>query len=310
MNQRRRGLVGLVALAMTVASAGCGVGQSGSVAASPEGAARVATSGPTTTPLDSMTGVAPFASTSTTPAPPPAHPTTALVRPAAPTTVRTAKPAPTTSVSAPGCPVTLAGQLAATGGGSQLVTVEAPAANATAATVTLWQRAGSCWSPALGPWPARVGVNGLSSNHHEGDGSTPVGVYGISATTYGIAPDPGVHGIYHQLVCGDWWDEDPASPQYNTFQHVDCLTTPPFAGASEALWQQTTAYQHFAVIQYNTAAATPGAGSAIFVHDDHGGPTNGCVSLAPANLDILLRWLQPSQAPHIVIGASSTIRSY
>ncbi|MDQ1427593.1 MAG: hypothetical protein QOK39_1069 [Acidimicrobiaceae bacterium] len=312
MDRRRRCLVGSLAFALAIAGAGCGAGRTGSAAAGREGAAGEASSGSTSgstagLALDTTTGVAPIA-TSTTPAPGAARANSPVApRPAAPTTVRTAPPVATTPA---GCPATLAAQLSATGGGTQVVTVEAPAANSTTATVTGWQRAGSCWSPALGPWSARVGFNGLSTHHHEGDGTTPMGVYGISATVYGIAPDPGVHGTYHQLVCGDWWDEDPASPQYNTFQHVGCSVTSPFGGSSEALWQQTTAYQHFAVVEYNTAVVTPGAGSAIFVHDDHGGPTNGCVSLAPANLDSLLRWLQPSKSPHIVMAPSSSIRAY
>lgn len=163
---------------------------------------------------------------------------------------------------------------------------------------------------AAGPWPARVGINGLSGDHREGDGTTPVGVYGISSTFYGLAADPGVHGTYHQLVCGDWWDEDPASPQYNTFQHVDCPATPPFGGRSESLWTAATTYQRFAVVDYNTAPVVPGAGSAIFIHDSGSGATNGCVSLAPTNVDNLLRWLQPGRSPHVVIATSNEIRQW
>ena len=196
------------------------------------------------------------------------------------TAARTVPPtAPTTTAAS--CPPSLAGQLANTGGGGQLMTVEAPSVAATTATVTLWQRKGTCWSPAGGPWPARVGRNGLSSAHREGDGTTPIGVYAIGSTFYGLAPNPGVHGSYRQLVCGDWWDEDPSSGQYNTFQHLPCGTTPPFGGQSEALWEATVAYQRFAVIQYNTAPVIAGAGSGIFIHDDTGAGTNGCVSLAP-----------------------------
>jgi len=186
--------------------------------------------------------------------------------------------------------------------------VEAPSTGSTTATVTLWQRSGSCWSQVDGPWPARVGLNGLSSHHREGDGTSPMGLYGVSSAVYGIAANPGVHGSYHQLVCGDWWDEDPSSPQYNTFQHVACNATPPFGGGSEQLWKQTVAYQSLAVVQYNTGPVIAGAGSAIFIHDDTGGATNGCVSLPPSDLNLLLRWLQPGQSPHIAIGTGANIR--
>ncbi len=134
-----------------------------------------------------------------------------------------------------------------------------------------------------------------------------MGLFAVSSAFYGIAANPGVHGSYHQLVCGDWWDEDPASAQYNTFQHVACDATPLFGAASEMLWQQEVAYQNFAVVQYNTGPVVSGAGSAIFVHDDTGRATNGCISLPRSALITVLRWLQPGLSPHIAIGTETTI---
>lgn len=275
--------------------------------------------GPTTAPSGVATSevatTSAVAATTSRPAPTTpasARPTTS--RPTARSTTTKAAPSraapPTTGVAQPGCPVNLAGQLASTGGATQLVTVDAPSDSATTATVMLWQRAGSCWVAAGGPWAARVGRNGLSAHHREGDGTTPTGGYRLSPVMYGIAADPGVHGSYHQLVCGDWWDEDPQSPQYNSFQHVACGTTPPFGANSEALWTETTAAQRFAVVEYNTSPVVVGAGSGIFIHGDIGGPTNGCVALAAAQLDTLLRWLQPALAPRAIIGADAEIRQF
>lgn len=209
-----------------------------------------------------------------------------------------------------GCPASLAAELAGTHGATQLITVEAPTYASTAGTVTLWQHAGPCWAVAGGPWSGRLGETGLSDHHAEGDGTTPTGAYGVAPVMYGIAPNPGVRYAYHQLVCGDWWDEDPASPAYNTFQHVACDTTPPFGGGSEALWKETVAYQSLAVIDYNAHPAVRGAGSAVFLHDDVAGPTAGCVSLPPAELLTTLRWLDPAAHPLIVIGTAAEIRRF
>ena len=118
----------------------------------------------------------------------------------------------------------------------QLVTVNAHP-GATVASLELWRRSGACFRRVAGPWTARLGRSGLSSHKREGDGATPTGTYRFGATVYGIAANPGVRLAYHQLVCGDWWDEDPASPTYNTFRHVACGTQPPFRGDSEALWR-------------------------------------------------------------------------
>jgi L,D-peptidoglycan transpeptidase YkuD (ErfK/YbiS/YcfS/YnhG family) len=188
----------------------------------------------------------------------------------------------------------------ASGRGTQLVTVDAASAGSTVGTLRLWRRSGRCWVRIAGPWRARLGRNGVSAHHREGDGTTPLGTYAFAPVAYGVAADPGVRLRYHRLVCGDWWDEDPASAAYNRFRHVRCGTKPPFGAGSEALWTETTAYRYFAVIAYNTARM-PGRGSAIFLHADTGRATNGCVSLPVAELRRTLRWLDPRRRPRIAI---------
>jgi L,D-peptidoglycan transpeptidase YkuD (ErfK/YbiS/YcfS/YnhG family) len=184
---------------------------------------------------------------------------------------------------------------------AQLITVDAPSAVSTNAIVRLWRGDGRCRRAVAGPWRARVGRNGLSAHHREGDGTTPTGSYSLGGVVYGLDPDPGVRYAYHRLTCGDWWDEDPRSPTYNTFRHVRCGTRAPFGGGSEALWTITRAYRHFAVIEYNARPVVPGRGSAIFLHADTGNATNGCVSLPLAQLRLVLRWLRPSDNPRIAI---------
>jgi len=191
---------------------------------------------------------------------------------------------------------------AGTGGSTQLVTVSAPP-HATAATLSFWTRRGACWRRVGGPWQARLGRNGLSAHKREGDGATPAGTFALGATVYGIAPNPGVRLRYHRLVCGDWWDEDPASASYNTFRHVACGAAPSFGGASEALWRISPQYRYFVVIEYNTHPIVAGRGSAIFLHVAVGA-TAGCVSLPEAELVQLLRWLRPAAHPLIRLGIS------
>ena len=169
----------------------------------------------------------------------------------------------------------------------QLLVVEAPTRASTHATI----RFEECGKTVLGPWQARVGRNGLAAQRHEGDGTTPLGTFGIGSTIYGVGANPGVQLAYHRLVCGDWWDGEPTSPRYNTFRHLDCGAR--LGGDSEALWRQTTAYRHFAVIRFNAAPVVPGRGSAMFLHADTGGPTNGCVSVHLPQLVTILRRLRP-----------------
>jgi L,D-peptidoglycan transpeptidase YkuD (ErfK/YbiS/YcfS/YnhG family) len=172
---------------------------------------------------------------------------------------------------------------------AQQVRVTAPSTHATVATVSLYE----CGRRVAGPWRGRVGYRGLSARHREGDGTTPLGTFGLGPVLYGLAPDPGTAFRYHRLVCGDWWDEDPRSPTYNRFRHVRCGARPPFRGASEALWRVTGAYRLFAVVEYNARPAVPGRGSGIFLHVDDGHATNGCISLPERRLRLLLRRLRP-----------------
>jgi L,D-peptidoglycan transpeptidase YkuD (ErfK/YbiS/YcfS/YnhG family) len=206
----------------------------------------------------------------------------------------------------------LANELESTGKARQLVTVEAATSNTSLASVALWQRttSRSCWKPAGGPWSGLIGANGFSDHHREGDGTTPTGFYGIGPIIYGNAPDPGTKEPYHRLVCGDWWDEDARSPEYNTFQHVPCGQTPQFGGDSEALWTETSSYPSLAVVEYNTAPVVPYAGSGIFIHAGTGTPTIGCVAIPLPDLDYFLRWLEASRSPAVVMGPSHEITHF
>jgi L,D-peptidoglycan transpeptidase YkuD (ErfK/YbiS/YcfS/YnhG family) len=193
--------------------------------------------------------------------------------------------------------LTLALALALGCGQPQRIDVVAPSSRSTTAQLSVWQ----CGRRVLGPWRARIGRSGVSAHHREGDGTTPLGTFRIGPVAYGIDPDPGLALAYHRLTCGDWWDEDPASPAYNTFRHVACGVAAPFGGASEALWRATVAYREFAVVDYNVAPVRPGRGSGIFLHDDLGHATNGCISLPRPELLTVLRRLRPVPAARIAI---------
>jgi L,D-peptidoglycan transpeptidase YkuD (ErfK/YbiS/YcfS/YnhG family) len=174
--------------------------------------------------------------------------------------------------------------------------------------------ASSPWKPVFPAWRAEIGSGDIVDIRHEGDDATPTGVYGFGLTMYGTWPNPGgLHEAYYQLVCGDWWDEDPYSPQYNRFVHVACGTTPPFAAWSEPLWTETQGdrgYPYLAVIDYNddpTIAGANAPGSGIFLHAWMDAPTEGCIALPIAALLQVLRWLEPADHPVIEIGTDAEV---
>ncbi len=121
------------------------------------------------------------------------------------------------------------------------------------------------------------------------------------------SPDPGLAFPYRRLSCGDWWDEDAASPKYNRFVALSCGATAAFGGDSEALWRTIPAYDYLAVIDDYTSPAVPGRGSGIFLHVSTGQPTVGCVSLATGALLEVLRSLAPAEKPAIAIGTVASL---
>ena len=234
-------------------------------------------------------------------------PTTTVTAPASTTPSTSATP-PTTTSSPP--PTTTALRttttpapdpaLARVGSAGQAVVVTAERYGATTATLTAYQRDGDGWRRAFGPWTARVGTRGLAppGEKREGDGRTPSGAYGFDFF-FGVAPDPGVKFPYRRVTDRIVWDDNPASPLYNTWVDLDRQQP----GAEPEPMFVRPAYDHGAVIAYNTDR-TPGLGSAIFLHVSNGGPTAGCVSLPAGQLVDVLRWLDPAHGPKIVMGVA------
>jgi L,D-peptidoglycan transpeptidase YkuD (ErfK/YbiS/YcfS/YnhG family) len=184
--------------------------------------------------------------------------------------------------------------------------VHAPSYSGTYATLETFSKVGGVWRQQFPAMSARIGSSGFSDSHTESDASTPTGVYSFSGTMYGIDPNPGVRYAYHRVVADDWWNENPDSPDYNTFQHTSVNP----GGASEALWTETVAYRHFAVIRYNIPVTGSARGSGIFLHAGTGGPTAGCVSLPQSDLVRVLTWMDPAKSPRIVLSPDSTLSRY
>lgn len=222
------------------------------------------------------------------------------------TTTTTAYPSTTTSVVTTTTPPTAPCLTRAPGrrvpaDARQVITVHAPSAASTVATLDAYGEVAGCWVRAFGPVRARVGRAGLRRWRHEGDETTPQGTFALGGRLLGDGPDPHDAYPYRRLTCGDWWDEDPRSVSYDELVIVPCGVTPPFTG--EALWTETRAYPIFAVIEFNPRRVA-GRGSGIFLHADDGGPTTGCVAIPRATLYRLLAWLLPSAHPVIAITAS------
>lgn len=192
-------------------------------------------------------------------------------------------------------------RLEGVGSTRQAIVVTAASPAATTATFTAYEQSGGTWREVFGPWTAWVGSQGIAppGEKREGDGRTPSGVYGLDFM-FGVAPDPGVRFPYRRVTPSIVWDDDPGSPLYNRW--VDRNEQTP--GAEPEEMYQPVAYAHGVVIAYN-AEAVPGLGSAIFLHASTGMATAGCVALPAGELMEVLRWLEPSRSPRIVLRVGS-----
>jgi L,D-peptidoglycan transpeptidase YkuD (ErfK/YbiS/YcfS/YnhG family) len=154
------------------------------------------------------------------------------------------------------------------------------------ATIRACRRVGSRYVVALGPYAGHVGLHGVSSTKREGDLRTPAGVFPLRGG-FGRYPNPGLDQSWLRVDSRDVWVDDPGSALYNTHQR-----TPAAGRWSSAESLDVSAYDYAQVIGYNEAR-TPGRGSAIFLHVDHGSGTAGCVSVQSASLVAILRWERP-----------------
>jgi L,D-peptidoglycan transpeptidase YkuD (ErfK/YbiS/YcfS/YnhG family) len=179
------------------------------------------------------------------------------------------------------------GRIRGLGKATQAIVVTSASWRSTRAVVRLYQRTGGRWRLVRGPMPARVGRGGFSAHRHEGDGTTPAGVFGF-VHGFGSKGDPGVHGFgWRRLGRGSCWSGRRAD--YNRWVAGRRCTR-----RDENLWRsRRVAYRYAAVIDFNYARPVYGRGSGIFLHQQTGGPTAGCVALRAGDLVAVLRWMRP-----------------
>ncbi|HEY2167944.1 MAG TPA: L,D-transpeptidase family protein [Jatrophihabitantaceae bacterium] len=188
-----------------------------------------------------------------------------------------------------------------TGDAQQVITIDAPNATSTTATLRAWDRVPGGWVPMTPDELAHTAVGGLTQQPSEEVPATPVGSFTLTQA-FGKLSDPGTTMPYFQVTPGDWWISQPG-PLYNT--HQLCTLACPFLMRSPNthLMDTVRAYNYALVLDYNRFPVVQGAGSAYFLHVTTAGrPTKGCIGVAQPVMAGLLRWLLPSASPRILIG--------
>jgi L,D-peptidoglycan transpeptidase YkuD (ErfK/YbiS/YcfS/YnhG family) len=131
----------------------------------------------------------------------------------------------------------------------------------------------------------------------EGDGATPAGIWKLRDGFWRsdrLAKPSGP--LAFSAIAPDMvWDDDPASPTYNTLQRNALADHP------ERLMRADHVYDIVVPMGFNDGPVVPGRGSAIFLHVARDGyvPTAGCVALARDDLLAVLGLLDQHPAIEI-----------
>ena len=152
----------------------------------------------------------------------------------------------------------------------------------------------------FGPVTAHLGSEGVGSPS-EYHSRTPRGTYGLTEA-FGRDSNPGTSLPYSHVTTRDWWVSDVNSSKYNSHQICSAGSCPFNTGAGENLYNAGSVYDYAVVMDVNRWPATPGDGSAFFLHVTDGGSTAGCVAINAATLVSIMRWLTPSGHPRIAVG--------
>ncbi|MET7545534.1 hypothetical protein ABZS95_16975 [Streptomyces sp. NPDC005479] len=148
------------------------------------------------------------------------------------------------------------------------------------------------WQPAAGPWPAHNALYGWTDEHRVNDLRTPIGVYGLTAAG-GLLEAPGTELPYVQspafTVSGEGFDGESLEGSFDYVIAIDYNRVP---GASPL---------------DPTRPLGEERGGGIWLHVDHGGPTQGCISLPAERMEELLRILDPAKLPVIVMGDGAAL---
>ena len=146
----------------------------------------------------------------------------------------------------------------------------------------------------LGPIvvPCALGRSGKVIRKREGDGATPIGMFGLRSAFY--RPDrmrrPETGLPLRRLTPSDGWCDAAGHARYNRFVRH------PFAASAEHLWRSDALYDVIVVIGHNDSPRTCNGGSAIFLHIASDGllPTEGCIAVSARDMPKILRRLRPS----------------
>ncbi len=210
------------------------------------------------------------------------------------------------------------------GDSRQVIVVTTRSWNTSYAKLQTWQQtqAGE-WTRVVAPIQARVGWNGVrrEANRQQNTGTTPAGTFALPRG-FGLAKPSGVDLPYRLVDQNDYWPYDPTDPKtYNVLQPHRVKHAKWRTDWAERLASYRAQYRYAVVLDYNLPStitwrngqriardtADTSAGGGIFLHVNGSGATAGCISIPRDQMRRVLKWLDPSLDPVIVVGPRDVI---
>lgn len=173
----------------------------------------------------------------------------------------------------------------------QVLVVTGRGRDANRSEAVLYEHTGSGWEAGRA-WPARNALKGWTDDHWAGDLRSPIGVFTLSDAG-GLLPDPGTELPYDHSdgfsVGGTGFEGEPLEGSFDYVIAIDYNREP-----------GTTPLD-------TTRPRGADRGGGIWLHVDHQGPTQGCVSLSERHMKELLRTLDPDRHPVVVMGDAASL---
>lgn len=184
---------------------------------------------------------------------------------------------------------------------SQVFLVTASSTSTSYGTGSMYGKVNGQWVN-LSSFPVRLGSNGMSYTRVQNSEKTPAGILNI-LSAFGIADNPGSNYSYHKVSTTDYWNLNDGSSTYNRLVDGDP------GGDAEHLIDYLEQYKYALVTDWNYLQST-GLGGAIFIHINGPGATGSCISLTEGNMLSLLRWMNPSNNPKVLVVPNSDLSNY
>ena len=184
---------------------------------------------------------------------------------------------------------------------SQIFLVTANGTSTSYGTGSMYEKTNGEWKKLSG-FAVRLGANGMSYTRVQNSQKTPAGVLNI-LSAFGVAGNPGSNYAYHKVTVNDYWDLNSGSPTYNR------MISSNVGGDLEHLIDYQTQYKYVLVTDWNYSQ-NPDKGGAIFIHMNGAGATGSCISLAEGNMVSLMKWINPSKDPKILVAPNSDLGNY